>query len=111
MRHTPVIVSSLIRRPLPAGCPSEVEGVLISEDQIARGVQRLARQITRDFRGRDFVIVSLLNGTVLFLADLIRHLPIPLRLDFIGVSSYRDGSRPGSASVRHSAGRSPRWAC
>src|SRR5438093_210900 len=44
------------------------------------------------FIRRDLVVVSLLNGTVMFLADLIRHLSLPLRLDFIGVSSYREGA-------------------
>jgi hypoxanthine phosphoribosyltransferase len=55
-------------------------------------VARLASRIAADFVGRDLVIVSLLNGTVLFLADLIRQLSIPLRLDFMGVSSYRNGT-------------------
>ena len=48
--------------------------------------------LRRDFSGRDLMVVSLLNGTVLFLADLIRHLSLPMRLDFIGVSSYRQGT-------------------
>jgi len=48
----------------------------------------MAREIERDFRGRETVVISLLNGTVMFLADLVRHLNLPLRLDFIGVSSY-----------------------
>jgi hypoxanthine phosphoribosyltransferase len=56
-------------------------------------VQQLAQQIQQDYAGRDLVIVSLLNGTVMFLADLIRHLSLPLRLDFIGVSSYREGTQ------------------
>ena len=55
----------------------------------------MARQIERDFAGRETVIVSLLNGTVMFLADLIRHLSLPLRLDFIGVSSYGAGTESG----------------
>jgi len=69
--------------------------VLISEDRLARRVSSLAREIEKDFAGRETVVVSLLNGTVLFLADLIRHLPIPLRLDFIGVSSYGLGTAAG----------------
>ena len=55
----------------------------------------MAREIERDFRGREMVVVSLLNGTVMFLADLIRHLNLPLRLDFIGVSSYGAGTESG----------------
>jgi hypoxanthine phosphoribosyltransferase len=81
------------RVPLP--WRREVERVLITEGQIARRVRQLARQIQRDFAGRELVVVALLNGTVPFLADLIRHLSLPLRLDFIGVSSYRQATTPG----------------
>ena len=76
----------------PSRWRKEVERVLITEEQIARRVKILAREIERDFRGREMVVVSLLNGTVMFLADLIRHLNLPLRLDFIGVSSYGLGT-------------------
>src|SRR5947209_19668619 len=55
----------------------------------------MSRQIEKDFRGREMVVVSLLNGTVMFLADLIRNLSLPLRLDFIGVSSYGAGTESG----------------
>lgn len=55
----------------------------------------MAREIEIDFRGREMVVVSLLSGTVMFLADLIRHLNLPLRLDFIGVSSYGAGTESG----------------
>ena len=68
---------------------------MISQEQIARRVKILAREIERDFRGRETVVVSLLSGTVMFLADLIRHLNLPLRLDFIGVSSYGAGTESG----------------
>jgi len=73
----------------------EVERVLITEEQIARRVKVLAREIEQDFRGRETVVVSLLSGTVMFLADLMRHLNLPLRLDFIGVSSYGLGTESG----------------
>jgi len=66
--------------------------VLISQERIARRVRALARQIEGDFAGRDLVLVALLNGTVVFLADLLRRLALPLRLDFIGVSSYGAGT-------------------
>ncbi|MBC8097151.1 MAG: hypoxanthine phosphoribosyltransferase [Akkermansiaceae bacterium] len=66
--------------------------MLITEDQLARRIRILSRQIERDFKGREMVIVSLLNGTVMFLADLVRHISLPLRLDFIGVSSYGEGT-------------------
>jgi hypoxanthine phosphoribosyltransferase len=73
----------------------EIRSVLISRARLARRVYALARQIEKDFAGRDLVIVALLNGTVVFLADLLRGVSLPLRLDFIGVSSYREGTGPG----------------
>jgi hypoxanthine phosphoribosyltransferase len=73
----------------------EIERVLITEEQLGRRVKILAREIERDFRGRETVVVSLLSGTVMFLADLMRHLNLPLRLDFIGVSSYGVGTESG----------------
>jgi hypoxanthine phosphoribosyltransferase len=70
----------------------EIESVLISQQTLARRVRAVARQIEADFAGCDLVIVALLNGTVVFLADLLRRLSMPLRLDFIGVSSYGAGT-------------------
>ena len=72
-----------------------MDHVLIRPKEIQKRVEELARDIARDFRGSDLVIVALLNGTVMFLADLIRHLEVPLRLDFIGVSSYGAGTTSG----------------
>jgi hypoxanthine phosphoribosyltransferase len=86
---------SKLKTSVPAGWRKEVERVLITDKQIARRIKILAREIERDFRGREMVVVSLLSGTVMFLADLIRHLNLPLRLDFIGVSSYGAGTESG----------------
>ena len=80
---------------VPPRWRNEVERVLITEGQIAQRIRMLARETERDFRGREMVVVSLLNGTVMFLADLIRHLNLPLRLDFMGVSSYGLGTESG----------------
>ena len=80
---------------VPPHWQSEVERILITEAQLARRVRSLSAEIERDFRGRELVVVSLLSGTVMFLADLIRHLSLPLRLDFIGVSSYGTGTTSG----------------
>ena len=72
-----------------------VEKILITEAGLADRVKNLAQEIEKDFAGKEMVIVSLLNGTVMFLADLIRHLSLPLRLDFMGVSSYGSGTESG----------------
>lgn len=80
---------------VPARWRTEVQRILITDGQIERRLRALSREIQRDFAGREMVVVSLLNGTVMFLADLIRHLSLPLRLDFIGVSSYGSGTKSG----------------
>mgnify|MGYP003351989368 FL=1 len=69
---------SLVRR-APPRLRHELECVLISRTQLHRRVRELAKQIEHDFAGRDLVVVSLLNGTILFLADLIRGLNLPDR--------------------------------
>ena len=71
---------------------ADIAKVLISEEEIRRRVGELAAQVQSDFAGRDLVVVGLLTGTLMFLADLVRKIDLPLRLDFIGVSSYGDGT-------------------
>ena len=89
------IKNTKLKTPVPLRWRKEVERVLITDEQLARRVKTLAAEIEKDFRGREMVVVSLLSGTVMFLADLIRHLNLPLRLDFIGVSSYGSGTESG----------------
>lgn len=81
---------------VPARWRRDVDKILITDKQLARRIAALGRQIERDYAGRELVIVSLLNGTVMFLGDLIRHIGIPLRLDFMGVSSYGAGTESGN---------------
>lgn len=70
--------------------------MLITPQRLARRIRQLSRAIERDFAGKDMAVVSVLNGTVFFLPDLIRHVSLPLRLDFIGVSSYGAGTQSGN---------------
>lgn len=85
--------------PVPPRWRGEVERILITDAMLARRIRTLAAEIQRDYQDREMVVVSLLNGTVLFLADLIRHLSLPLRLDFIGVSSYGKGTESGDLVI------------
>ncbi len=80
---------------VPPRWRKEVQRILFTDEQIARRIRGMSREIERDFRGREMVVVSLLNGTVMFLADLLRRLSLPLRLDFLGVSSYGAGTESG----------------
>jgi len=93
----PVAVPGRLRPP-PA-LRSEIESVLLPADRIRRRVAQLGSALTREYSGHDLVVVALLHGTVLFLADLVRHLPLPLKLDFLGVSSYRGSTRPGALEI------------
>lgn len=92
-----MLAKASAQRPLrvPRKWRTEVERVLITKPALAQRVHDLSREIEREFTGRELVVVAVLNGTVMFLADLIRHLSIPMRLDFIGVSSYGAGTESG----------------
>ena len=75
--------------------------VLLSADDIQRRVAEMARQIAADYHGRDVTIVGVLTGCVMFLADLVRHLDLPLRIGLIQASSYRgETTRPGELRIQ-----------
>ena len=81
---------------IPFRWRDELSQILISQEELAERVKVLSHIIERDYQGKELVIVSLLSGTVMFLADLIRHISLPMRLDFIGVSSYRMRTKAGA---------------
>jgi hypoxanthine phosphoribosyltransferase len=62
--------------------------VLISQQAIQERVRELAARISDDYRGREPIIVGILNGAVFFFADLVRNITIPLKMDFIRARSY-----------------------
>lgn len=77
----------------------DCENVLVSEDEINAMVDRLGKEISRDFEGEPLVVLGVLKGGFVFMADLIRKITIPLELDFIAVSSY-GASTKSSGVVR-----------
>ena len=80
--------------PGPSG---DVAEVLFTDAQIAARVVELARAISRDYAGRDPLLVSVLKGAVYFLTDLTRAIDIPMALDFMAITSY--GSAPAPSGV------------
>jgi hypoxanthine phosphoribosyltransferase len=66
----------------------DIESVLVDEERIRAGVAELAARISADYRGRDLLLVGVLKGAVVFMADLARSLTVPHEIDFIAVSSY-----------------------
>ena len=79
--------------------PCDVERVLISAEQIAAKVKELGARISRDYEGKDLVMVGVLKGAVVFLSDLIREITIPICIDFVATSSYGKSSS-SSGEVR-----------
>jgi hypoxanthine phosphoribosyltransferase len=67
--------------------------VLFSEEQIAQRVRELGEEITSEYAGKELVLVGVLKGSCVFLADLMRAIDLPLSIDFMSVSSYKDGTR------------------
>jgi hypoxanthine phosphoribosyltransferase len=74
--------------------------VLFSKDQIQDRVSALAAQITEDYRGRSPVLVTMLKGAVVFLADLMRQIDLPARIDFMSITSYGADSQASGGVVR-----------
>ena len=66
---------------------------LLSREQIAFLVKNLADQISRDYAERELVLVCILKGAFMFLADLIRHLRVPAQVDFVRLASYGSGTK------------------
>lgn len=67
--------------------------VLLTEEQIQQRVRELGSAITRDYEGCELVMVGVLKGAAIFLADLCRHVKVPLSIDFLGLSSYGDSTK------------------
>lgn len=66
----------------------DVEKVLYSKEQIARRIAEIGAQITRDYEGKDLLLVGILKGAVVFFADLMRSIDLPLGIDFMALTSY-----------------------
>lgn len=73
--------------------------ILLSEAELEAGVQRMAGEISAFYNKRPITIVGVLTGCVVMLADLIRRLDMPLRIDFIQASSYRGGTERGPLTI------------
>jgi hypoxanthine phosphoribosyltransferase len=71
----------------------DLERVLISEAQLKKRVAELGSEISRDFQGKPLILISILKGGIVFLADLTRAITIPHAFDLMGASSYKGGAR------------------
>lgn len=70
----------------------DLERVLYHESTILVRLDELAAQITKDYRGLELTVVAVLNGSFMFMGDLLRRIPLPLRVDCVSVASYHGGT-------------------
>jgi hypoxanthine phosphoribosyltransferase len=73
--------------------------ILFSRDEIQKRVKEIASQISRDYAGRELIIIGVLRGAFIFMADLIREISIPCKVDFARLASYGAGSESSGKVV------------
>lgn len=78
---------------------ADLDRVLFDEAAIHRRLDELAARISQDYRDRELTVVAILNGSVILVADLLRRIPLPLKLDFLSVASYQGGIKPAGELV------------
>ena len=72
---------------------TKIKEILVSKEKIAEKVKELGKRISKDYENKELVLIGVLKGSFIFLADLIREITIPVDMDFIAVSSYADGTK------------------
>lgn len=73
-------------------CEQDIEKVLFTEDELKQRVKELGAQITEDYKGKEIVLITVLRGSYIFMADLSRAIDLPCVIDFMSVSSYGKGT-------------------
>ena len=76
----------------PRMLEQDIQKILFTEEQLKTRVSELARQIEQDYRGKEIMLISVLRGSFIFMADLCRAIDLPCTLDFMAVSSYGKGT-------------------
>lgn len=81
----------------------DLESVLVTEAQIKRRIKSLGRELKKVYGDEEFTVISIINGAILFTADLLREIENPIRLDCIRISSYRNETKSvGTPQLIHS---------
>ena len=78
----------------------DIDHILVTEEQLKSKVNELGAQITKDYEGRDLLLVSILKGSVVFMADLMRAIRMPCGIDFMVVSSYGGANTTSTGLVK-----------
>ncbi|MCX7923022.1 MAG: hypoxanthine phosphoribosyltransferase [Clostridia bacterium] len=72
---------------------NDIESILVSKEALNEKTKELARRISQDYEGKELVLIGVLKGGFVFLADLMREITIPVDMDFMSVSSYGDSTK------------------
>lgn len=72
---------------------NDIKEILVTKEELDSINARLGAQITKDFKGKNLLVVGILKGSIYFMSDLTRYIDLPLKLDFLAVSSYGGGTR------------------
>ena len=72
---------------------NDIERILVTKEELNTKVTEMGRKISEDYNGKDLLMVSVLKGSVIFMADLMRAVTIPVTIDFMSVSSYGSGTK------------------
>ena len=75
----------------------DIKDVLVTEEQLKEVNERLGAKITEDFKDKNLLVVGILKGSIYFMTDLTRYIDLPLKLDFLAVSSYGGGTSSSGA--------------
>ena len=75
----------------------DIEKILVSQEELAKRVEQLGQEITKDYAGQEILMIGVLRGAAIFMADLSRAIKVPVALDFMAVSSY--GNSTSSSGV------------
>lgn len=76
---------------------NDISKILVSEEELKKINQRLGAQITEDFKDKNLLVVGILKGSIYFMTDLTRYIDLPLKIDFLAVSSYGSGTKSSGA--------------
>ena len=78
----------------------DIQQILLTEEQIQNRIAELGEELTREYAGKNPVVVGVLKGVVVFYADMIRHINVPCQMDFMWVSSYEGTDSTGKMNLK-----------
>ncbi|QBD83952.1 hypoxanthine phosphoribosyltransferase [Clostridium tetani] len=73
-------------------CEGDIKEVLYSQEELRKKIKEMGKKITEDYKGKDLILIGVLKGSVIFMADLMKEINIPCNMDFMAVSSYGNSS-------------------